>query len=211
VKQCQMMGRNLLMGKSGGRLPAEYQEVEYISSETATAAGQMYIDTGTSFDGTQKYYLKFEIMGFPYNGQTFGGNNGYGTNTIALRTDNGYVCAWNKRELGVTVPGNVANEYILSKDELYINGVLTVSRTIEDYAVNNISLFAMSYGGNHAYSHSAIRLYYFYAEDANGNKYMDYVPCYRKSDGAVGMFDLCTASFKQNSGTVEFLKGADVN
>lgn len=35
------------------------------------------------------------------------------------------------------------------------------------------------------------------------------IPCYRKSDGVIGMYDLVFGVFYQNSGTGEFLKGAD--
>ena len=38
----------------------------------------------------------------------------------------------------------------------------------------------------------------------------DYVPCYRKSDGEVGLYDMCTGTFLPNSGTDPLTKGEDV-
>lgn len=38
----------------------------------------------------------------------------------------------------------------------------------------------------------------------------DYVPCYRKSDGEIGLFDKITKEFLTNAGAGTFLKGADV-
>lgn len=38
----------------------------------------------------------------------------------------------------------------------------------------------------------------------------DYVPCYRKSDGEVGLYDMCNGIFLTNSGTDALTKGEDV-
>ena len=45
---------------------------------------------------------------------------------------------------------------------------------------------------------------------ANGNHIIDLVPCYRKSDDEIGMYDLVRKQFYTNAGTETFLKGADV-
>ncbi len=37
-----------------------------------------------------------------------------------------------------------------------------------------------------------------------------YIPCYRKSDGEIGLYDIMSGSFKTNAGSGTFLKGADV-
>lgn len=37
----------------------------------------------------------------------------------------------------------------------------------------------------------------------------DYVPCYRKSDGVIGLYDMCTGAFLTNAGTGTFTKGDD--
>ena len=39
----------------------------------------------------------------------------------------------------------------------------------------------------------------------------DYVPCYRKEDNVVGMYDIVNDVFYTNLGTGEFLKGSDVS
>ena len=44
----------------------------------------------------------------------------------------------------------------------------------------------------------------------NGNRIIDLVPCYRKSDGEIGMYDLARKRFYTNYGTGVFLKGNDV-
>lgn len=39
---------------------------------------------------------------------------------------------------------------------------------------------------------------------------MNLVPCYRKSDGEIGMYDLVNGVFYTNSGSGTFIKGDDV-
>ncbi len=38
----------------------------------------------------------------------------------------------------------------------------------------------------------------------------DYVPCYKKSSGQIGFYDVVMSEFKTNAGTNHFIKGADV-
>ena len=60
------------------------------------------------------------------------------------------------------------------------------------------------------YLPSSVRIYYFKIYD-NNNLVRDYVPCYRKDDGVIGLFDLQNLTFYENQGSGIFTKGADVN
>ena len=66
-----------------------------------------------------------------------------------------------------------------------------------------------------------IRLFYGYNSVAkgkiktfiqkrNGEEIVNLVPCYRKSDNEIGMYDLVTKTFFTNQGTGSFMKGPDV-
>ncbi len=44
----------------------------------------------------------------------------------------------------------------------------------------------------------------------NGTLVRDFIPCYRKQDGVIGMYDLANDVFYTNAGTGTFLKGANV-
>lgn len=46
---------------------------------------------------------------------------------------------------------------------------------------------------------------------SDNSVYAKYVPCYRKSDGEIGMYDIVSGAFFANVGTGTFVKGADVN
>lgn len=46
---------------------------------------------------------------------------------------------------------------------------------------------------------------------SQGNEIIrDYVPCYRKLDGEIGLYDMVTGQFLTNQGTGEFEKGEDI-
>lgn len=46
----------------------------------------------------------------------------------------------------------------------------------------------------------------------NTNQYIrNFIPCYRKSDNVIGMYDLITKTFYENAGTGTFIKGNDIN
>lgn len=53
------------------------------------------------------------------------------------------------------------------------------------------------------------RLYYFYFNQ-DGTDVFNMVPCYRKADGEIGMYDLVSKTFFTNAGTGTFTKGAEV-
>lgn len=45
----------------------------------------------------------------------------------------------------------------------------------------------------------------------NGNLLKKYIPCYRKSDDVIGLYEVVNGEFKTNAGTGVFTKGPDVN
>lgn len=53
------------------------------------------------------------------------------------------------------------------------------------------------------------RLYKLTIDNGNTEK-LNLVPCYRKSDGEIGMYDLVNGMFYTNSGSGTFIKGEDV-
>jgi hypothetical protein len=49
-----------------------------------------------------------------------------------------------------------------------------------------------------------------YIKDSNGDFTHNYIPCYRKSDGEIGVYDTETGTFYTNSGTGTLVKGGNV-
>ena len=52
---------------------------------------------------------------------------------------------------------------------------------------------------------------YYVTVSANDGVVLNLIPCYRKSDGEIGMYDTVSQTFFTNAGTGTFAKGADVN
>jgi hypothetical protein len=44
----------------------------------------------------------------------------------------------------------------------------------------------------------------------SGNLVRDFIPCYRKSDDVIGLYDLVNDAFYTNAGTGTFTKGGDI-
>lgn len=54
------------------------------------------------------------------------------------------------------------------------------------------------------------KLYSFTMDAADGTALRNFVPCYRKADGVIGLYDTVGGSFYTNAGTGSFTKGADI-
>lgn len=199
-----------LLLSSGRRLPSAYQEVEYIES-----TGEQYIDTGfvpnsnsrmvADYKATRLIRSTHAVAGVRSDSSVncfgFGGrSSGYFYASYAneqtpaqifLEDTNRHLVDLNRNLL--LFDGNVvhtfANETFVSMGSIYIFRWHEPSSTI-------------SYGAEaRIYS---IRLY------SNYILVRDFVPCYRKADGEIGLYDLVNNVFYTNQGTGTFLKGPDV-
>ncbi|MBR3423660.1 MAG: hypothetical protein IKG80_04140 [Clostridia bacterium] len=77
--------------------------------------------------------------------------------------------------------------------------------------VKKLGIFAVNYNDRDAYSISTggqIAALAFWESGADPVHY--YVPCYRKSDNEIGLYDLVTDDFLTNAGTGTFRKGGNV-
>lgn len=118
----------------------------------------------------------------------------------------------------------------LSTDTVYrLQTNFVNSRLVNVYDINGIRLggdsisdtltqqtVPVSIFGYHSASNGAIssrRHYTFYgARCSRGNEVVrEYIPCYRKSDGEIGLYEKFTGEFLTNAGTGEFVKGADID
>lgn len=197
------------------RLPREYQEVEYIES-----SGTQYIDSGVEGKYGISTYAKVDILS-PINanacllGCRSGGGDfrfyvGYRqyTNTINI----GY-----KIEItsNVAPTPNTVKEYEYSVDNGYLtikeNGNTILSQVESDttfYTNLNMWVFANNYQGvlNNSISAKLYSLKIWY----NGALVRNFIPCFRKSDNVIGLYDLVNNQFYTNAGTGTFTKGSNV-
>ena len=201
------------------RLPAEYQEVEYLENTSEGA----YINTGAvpSLSGT-KFHIKYQMLSGsylfgcgrnprlacvmrPYSIQFYIGSDG--TPSIVNYTlagifskvvdFSGYLTgAETGRYLDITVDGTTSR--VIPPDGA-ISG--SFSDSLPFY------LFAWRYGDTLRAGCGRI---WGFSMETGGNLVRDMVPCYRKADNVPGMYDLVSGSFSINAGTGSFVTGADV-
>lgn len=210
-QQINSIGDNLEYVKT--KLPSEYQEVEYIESHQ-----NQYIDTGVLTSNKIRIECEYSTT---YNGINllFGARQNIDTNGLAFETRyannrNQYYVAYGRETVQrvTTINNNDGNKHkvILSNEvftidnenQAIVRGDFTASFSILlGTFLNNNAPDARMWIGN-IYS---CKIY------DNNNLVRDFVPCYRKSDNVIGMYDLANNIFYTNSGTGDFLKGADIS
>ena len=200
------------------RLPNEYQEVEYIES-----TGTQYIDTGYC-----PYKTKTEVK-FKYTGSS----NVSGVYILASWTSNNryypvsYTGTINGSRYNQFRTANKTNIYtnlgaydsevhsVIYNDEenkVYFDNILKTTVTdLDTPNTNSIYLFAM-HGSTGAENSSSCRIFSVKLMDKITNTIArNFIPCYRKSDNEIGMYDLVNNVFYTNAGTGVFLMGTEVN
>lgn len=210
-----MARRRLLMGKKS-RLPAAYQEVEWLengtiqyinvglkpSEDLRTKIVQAYtgqrIATNSSIFGSKgsgntRYWVNYD-QHFEY------GYGAYGTTNVATQINTVNTIDFNYIKEGKHYSNFNGNEY----------SFVGVPNTTED-----IVLFGRNATGSIIIAQQKIYMAQFIR---NNVLTACFVPCYRKSDNKPGMYDLCgsicpltNSPFYINAGTGEFEVGPDVN
>lgn len=201
------------------RIPSEYQEVEYIKAAANVGA---YLKLGFAYDTAAKIEigLYFEDTNTSY---PFGAAESSGKYRCMLSApySGAYVYAYGSTgsshsTVSMPLVVNSCNEVeFTSKANLLKLSNITIGETNQStYNVaftmtNELYLFAQNYNGTLRYG--AIRqIHYFRYYDKTDTLICDLVPCYRKSDGVIGMYDIVRKIFLTNAGTGSFTKGANV-
>ena len=209
--------RMALMGtKKKSRLPAEFQEVEYIQSDNYCR-----LDSGLPFDGTKD--INIDIVCCFANSLNTTSGNGWNAGGWFGRIETG-----NEWFDGYNVNVTLSNIYLKTKVKQTIragtntqtitifeneNGKKTTSRGHPNVSnrtfLRNYPFFATSNQNNFSYTIGNFRIYEAQL-GYNGEILSDFVPCYRRSDGVIGMYDLLQRTFIENLGTGTLTKGPDV-
>lgn len=184
-------------------LPGEYQEVEYIESD-----GTQYIAPKIKTTSSVYWYAKFSITQLKGNSSTYY-NAIVGENRapqIAVGSTQ-----WSVGNAGSNNPFKPAVDTIyeatMNKDKsgtLMINGISTGLRRTG--ACTPI-IFSPSSPNKGTYA----RIYSVrYVDIESDVDVSNFIPCYRKSDDEIGMYNVINSKFYSNEGTGEFIKGSDV-
>lgn len=220
VKRISKNGNILWKADEGGEiLPSAYKRVEYIES-----TGTQWIDTGIIPNET----TEFELM--VYSNNEFNTSSGFRNIFGSNNSSNGNMLSYQLSTYGTYSASTGGGQFQNNKTK--VSGLGMSKQTIMIisyhnkvfYGGNNITknvnaaaytgatsiyLFsnhpsngATPKGGNH-------RIYYFKLYN-QGSVVRDFIPCYRKRDDEIGLYDLVEGVFYTNKGTGLFTKGADV-
>ena len=201
-------------------LPKEYQELAYLSADVNSAA---YFDLGFAFDTKAKIYMMQKI-GTPVvgnNGYIFGADENSGVYrcmlTSPFKSNDGaslYGSTGSAYNLVVAdVVENSDNEFemILEKGHVRITNLTNnytnkLTNQVEYTMTNNLYLFAQNYNGTPRFGYDRIIKYFKYY-DKNDELICDLIPCYRKIDNKIGMYNVAKKQFFKNIGEGEFTAG----
>lgn len=200
------------------RLPAEYQEVEYIQ-----CSGTQYINVGLSAQSNNAIYeCEWTEPTLESGGSLFGSTNKNSSTArwspVLYHPGAGSVYLATAGSDGLCrTSGLVANTKYTAKITAN-NGTITfelnstsVTASYSGTVANgvNIGIFADITNTGVQEICRYTQLNYWRMTD-NGEVVRDLVPCYRKSDNVAGMYDLISGTFFTNAGTGTFIVGADV-
>ena len=202
------------------RLPAEYQEVEHIES-----TGTQYIDTGLTLNDFTAVSMTVQfnaITSSPEYCGLYDDNNSRQAWGFGLRGSTGKY-AWiypTTTGSDFVVEGVTAttNKVKLQTALSHYNGGYLISDNTNTSTASNIHQNTGTvsfYIGARNKSGTASELcnakfYEVSFFDWLGIKVAEFIPCYRKADGEIGMYDTVNGVFYTNSGSGTFTKGADV-
>lgn len=189
------------------RLPSEYQEVEYIES-----TGTQYINTQIKANTVGKYVLdvQFTNLEFGINGAIYQGRAlDIGTLSNKFFMRNG---AANDV---TTIADTNRHEFVVDaiNSKCSIDGTI-VSRNSGPKPDFNLFLFARnneSLGTTTVGYYCKEKLYSCKIYNLSNELVHYFIPCYRKSDNEIGLYDLINNVFYTNAGTGTFLMGVEVN
>ena len=201
-------------------LPSAYQEVTFLRAENNTAT---YIDLGFAFDTKARVLMNYHIVNNGVTSYPFGASENSGKVRCMISSPYSSKTYLYGSTGSANLSVNIANtqgvdvqwEIILQPGKLAITNVgtgATASNANQGtYKMStNLLLFAQNYNGTVRYG-GIRRIGKFQYYDKNDALICDLVPCYRKSDGVRGMYDLVRKTFLTNAGTgADFTKGADV-
>lgn len=204
-----MTRRRALLARveSGGRLPAEYQEVEYLES-----TGTQYIDTEYYPNNLTDVECKFMFNQFTGNtaSSVFGVRDSDGSvRQFLMSVSSGklwIVSGLNNRSINGVSPV-VHTEYVIriTPQKVYWNGTEIFTMT---NSIANCPDYSMFMFGRHVHSGSGFanqffgKIYYLKIYEA-GVLVRNFIPCINQSNVA-GMYDTVNGAFYTNAGTGEF-------
>ena len=195
----------LTYGRANG-LPEAYQPVDYIES-----TGTQYINTELNENAAFGMRMRFKVTGTAVAWQSL----------VSGKLDNFTVGTRDNDTTGFYIRlrgGEVYNTagVLSGVSELSIkDGVVKLNNSqIATYTHGALSTnqgYMYLFANNALSRYGKMQLYEIEFYDNSGKAIRNLVPCYRKSDNVIGMYDVVTGKFFTNLGSGTFTKGGNVN
>ena len=203
ILRCKVCGKEIERVEPGV-LPKSYTEVDFIKS-----SGTQYIDTGFVPDNNTRVVAKIDMKAIndgvshnAFSATTGNRSKEYGflsngESYVSRYGDDKYLSiTYAKKPFVIDMDKNVLkidDETVLTHDEKEFNSgcsmyIFTCNKNGSSYRPASMKLYSM-------------RIY------DNGELVRDFVPCYRNSDNAIGLYDLENKAFYENKGTGGFVYG----
>lgn len=201
------------------RLPAEYQEVEYIQS-----SGTQYIVTDAVLTNNSKYEIGVTLLATPtapsalFGSRTNGSANSNNIG-IAVGTDTSIAVDFNNSNYATyraSISATLGQRYKIVADKnmraIYDeNGNLLASNTA--VCTDTITTAAVSFftqtGAPTSWEKAKAIITPTKIWENNELKY-EFIPCYRKADNVAGLYEFVNGKFYTNAGTGSFIVGPNV-
>ena len=200
------------------RLPSTYQEVEYIWSSWT-----QYINTDIKLNQTHTIELKLNINSNLNQWDKFYWWWDDGSMLFAQYEKSSWTAIQNRIKITNKSSNNMYSTnpqtisawwthiFIHSNTSFYIDGVSQSTTTATTFTMNTwLNIFAMWNSQSTGREKSSYKLYYMKIYNSNSSLAYDFVPCYRKSDNVIWLYDLVNNQFYTNAWTGTFSKGNDV-
>lgn len=200
------------------RLPAAYQEVEWIGT---TSQGP-YLRIGNRFTfATDRLECEMQVPTAPFvsNSKWLGSVDKTGcnlklnVNAVFNPNPTGAMLYYgpNTYNIGSITPlklgYDVWAKLIIDNASVRVGDSVIKTVTPPNGTTDDLYLFAGGFD-NFALSIYRIKSYCVYSDNVLT---CDLVPCYRKTDSVIGMYDTVAKMFYTNVGTGEFVKGEDIH
>ena len=192
------------------RLPSAYQEVEYIQS-----SGTQYIVTSIIPSNTKGIYIKLSSQDIDTDLLYVGSKKTWDTRFWIWNSTNS---SWN-----LYLWWNTNDRWVISVNTIFeaklnylnsrgneVNWTVVASNLWTLSSSNNIPITIFAWNENWTIiAPSKIKLYSCKISDWS-DIVNNFIPCYRKSDSVIWLYDLVNSAFYTNSWTGTFSKGNDV-
>ena len=203
-------GNKTVINNSSKVMPTEYQQVEYITFTGTASSGQFFRTGVKELVHPYSVQVKYDKTNTDQRDQSLLGQRQIGKYPNICETT--FETLYGDTENNTAPDNAITLVDTKSSDGFYCNGTQLISTTesspkVTDYELLIGAFSEDSYENAKWFFNGNI---YEIRIASEGNLLKHYVPCYRKLDSVVGLYEFVSNEFCTNIGNGDVLKGPDV-